>query len=64
LVIAALTQWVYPLNYDSIVNAELFGIALLGLRNALLIALLVWANLRLGALSKPALAAAASESTR
>ncbi len=64
LVIASLTQWVYPLNYDSIVKAELFGIAVLGLRNALLIALLVWANLRLGALSKPALAAAASESTR
>ncbi len=64
LVIASLTQWVYPLNYDSIVNAELFGIAVLGLRNVLLIALLVWANLRLGALSKPALAAAASESTK
>lgn len=54
LAIAALTQWVYPLNYDSIVNAEPLGMVVLGLRNAMLIALLVWANLRLGALSKPA----------
>ena len=53
LVIAALTQWVYPLNYNSIVNAELGAISVLALRNALLIALLIWANLRLSALSKP-----------
>ena len=62
LVVAALTQWVYPLNYDSIVNAELLGISVLGLRNALLIALLVWANLRLGALSKSTHGLAESDS--
>lgn len=51
LAIAALTQWVYPLNYDAVVNADALALTVLTARNVLLIALLVWANVRLSALS-------------
>ena len=54
LAIAALTQWVYPLNYDAVVNTEPFALIVLSVRNVLLIALLVWANVRLTALSSRA----------
>lgn len=52
LAIAALTQWVYPFNYDAVVGAEPFALAVLTARNLLLIAMLVWANLRLAAAAK------------
>lgn len=51
LAIAALTQWVYPLNYDAVVSADPFALSVLTARNLLLIAFLVWANVRLSALS-------------
>lgn len=54
LLIAALTQWVYPLNYDAVVSTEPAALLVLTVRNALLIALLVWANLRLAGAAKVA----------
>lgn len=51
LVVAALTQWVYPLNYDSVIAADPFALSVLTLRNALLIVMLVWSNIRLSGLS-------------
>ncbi|MDE2386501.1 MAG: DUF2029 domain-containing protein [Actinomycetales bacterium] len=54
LAIAALTQWVYPLNYDAVVNTDALALTVLTARNVLLIALLVWANVRLSALSSRA----------
>ena len=54
LALAALTAWIYPYNYDSIVNLDGFALVVLTLRNLLLIAFLVWANVRLGALSSRA----------
>lgn len=53
LVLAGLTAWIYPHNYDSVVNLDWTALVLLTLRNLLLIAFLVWANIRLGALAKP-----------
>jgi hypothetical protein len=55
LVLAGLTQMIYPMFYDDIVAMHWPALVLLTLRNAGLIYLLVWANLRLGELSKPAL---------
>ena len=52
LALAALTAWIYPYNYDAVVNLDGFALVILTLRNLLLIAFLVWANIRLGALSK------------
>ena len=49
---AALTQWVYPLNYDAVVAAEPTALGVLTARNLLLILMLIWANVRLGELSK------------
>ncbi len=54
LALAALTAWIYPYNYDSIVNLDGFALVVLTLRNLLLIAFLVWANFRLSALSSRA----------
>lgn len=51
--LALLTQLVYPLFYNDMLMLEPLPVALLGLRNLGLIALLVWANLELGKLSKP-----------
>ena len=53
LAIAALTQWVYPLNYDAVVATEPFALAVLTARNLLLIAMLAWANLRLSSAARP-----------
>lgn len=52
LALAVLTAWIYPYNYDSVVNLDAVALVILTLRNLLLIAFLVWANIRLGALSK------------
>ena len=52
LVLAGLTQAIYPLFYDQLVALQLGPLTLLTLRNIGLIYLLVWANFRLGALSK------------
>ena len=43
---ALLTQLVYPLLYDRLIVADAFAAGVLTLRNALLIALLVWAIVR------------------
>lgn len=61
LAISALTQWVYPLNYDAVVNTDALALTVLTLRNVLLIALLVWANVRLSALSSRANRAAVAQ---
>ena len=58
LVLAALTAWIYPYNYDAVVNLDGFALAVLTLRNLLLIAFLVWANVRLSALSSRAVRSA------
>jgi uncharacterized membrane protein len=50
LALAAFTQLVYPLFYDRILIADAVGVSVLTARNVLLVALLVWANLRLTAL--------------
>ena len=51
--LALLTQLVYPLFYNDMLLLEPLPVALLGLRNLGLIALLVWANIQLGKLSEP-----------
>lgn len=51
--LALLTQLVYPLFYSDMLLLEPLPVALLGLRNLGLIALLVWANIQLGKLSEP-----------
>lgn len=58
MVLAALTAWIYPYNYDAVVNLDGFALAVLTLRNLLLIAFLVWANVRLSALSSRAVRSA------
>jgi hypothetical protein len=49
--IALLTNLLYPIFYTDLMALGWLGIAILTLRNALLIALLVWANLRLSKLA-------------
>ena len=51
LAIALLTNLLYPIFYMDLMALGWLGIALLTLRNALLVALLVWANLRLAKLA-------------
>jgi len=51
-VVLVLTQLVYPVAYDAILASDAGATALLTLRNAVAIALLVHANLRLGAIGK------------
>lgn len=47
LVLAALTNLIYPVIYSGILSSEFWSTGVLTLRNALEIALLAWANLRL-----------------
>lgn len=47
LALAALTNLIYPVLYSGILSSEFWPTAVLSLRNALEIALLTWANLRL-----------------
>ncbi len=54
LAIALLTNLVYPVFYPDLMGLGQLSIGLLTLRNLALIGLLVWANIRLGGLSKPA----------
>ena len=54
LALALLTQLVYPLLYNDMIALSPVPVFVLGLRNLGLIALLVWSNLELGALGKPA----------
>jgi hypothetical protein len=51
LAIALLTNLLYPIFYMDLMVLGWLGIAILTLRNALLIALLVWANIRLSKLA-------------
>jgi len=55
LMLALLTHQVYPLHYNEMLTLQPYAVALLGLRNLILIALLVWSNLELGKLAKPVL---------
>ena len=55
LMLALLTHQVYPLHYNEMLTLQPYAVALLGLRNLILIALLVWSNLALGKLAKPVL---------
>ena len=52
LAIALLTNLLYPIFYMDLMVLGWLGIAILTLRNALLVALLVWANLRLSKLAR------------
>ena len=54
LVLAGLTHLVYPVVYDGILVGNPAATAILGVRNLVLIALLVWSNLWLTQLGKPA----------
>ena len=53
LVLAGLTHLIYPVIYDGILLANPAATAVLGVRNIVLIALLVWSNLWLTKLGKP-----------
>jgi hypothetical protein len=50
--IAALSNLVYPIFYDELLNGDVGALALLTIRNASYVALLVWANIKLSALAK------------
>jgi ABC-type amino acid transport system permease subunit len=50
--IAALSNLVYPIFYDELLSGDVGALALLTLRNAVYVALLVWANIKLSALAK------------
>ena len=50
LVIAGLTFWIYPVTYDGLLLAQPWPAALLTVRNAMLLALLVWMVVRLARL--------------
>jgi hypothetical protein len=52
VVIAALSNLVYPIFYDDLLNGEASALALLTLRNVVYVGLLVWANVKLSALAK------------
>ena len=52
VVIAALSNLVYPIFYDDLLNGQAGALALLTLRNVVYVALLVWANVKLSALAK------------
>lgn len=47
LFVSWLTQLVYPMMYDDLLGAQLFPVAVLTLRNALVVALFVWVVVRL-----------------
>jgi hypothetical protein len=59
LVIAALTQGIYPLTYDGLLVAQLGPVLLLNTRNLLLVALFVWSVVRLARVRTRAGAASA-----
>jgi len=48
LLLAALTQVIYPIMYTHLVVAEILPVWVLTARNLILIALLVWSNIQLG----------------
>ena len=50
--LALLTEFVYPVFYDSILSGQVWAMSVLLLRNVGYLALLVYANLRLSALTK------------
>ena len=52
LVLSLLTWWVYPVVYDGILSSQAMPTAVLLMRNLVEIAALVYANIRLTALSK------------
>ena len=52
LVLALLTGLIYPVFYIDFINLGEIGLVLVTIRNLLLIALLVWANIQLGNLAK------------
>jgi hypothetical protein len=55
LCLGLLTQLIYPVLYVALVSGPApLPVLVLGVRNLLLIALLVWSNLQLGKLGKPA----------
>lgn len=58
LVIAAITQVVYPLLYNELLNAQVLPAVLLTLRNLLLVVLLVWAVVILARVRVPAVRSA------
>ena len=64
LVIALLTQLVYPVLYGGVLGAEPFAVAVLTLRNLLSVALWVWALVRLARVRAPAGAARRAASVR
>ena len=53
IVIALLTNLVYPVFYQDLLQLNPAALALVSFRNILYIALLVWANIQLSALAKP-----------
>lgn len=52
LAIAFLTNLIYPVFYSNLISLGLFGISLITVRNALLLALLIWLNLQLASLAR------------
>ena len=64
LALALLTGLIYPVFYIDFINLGEIGLVLVTIRNLLLIALLVWANIQLGNLAKkPIRNSAATESS-
>ncbi|MSZ10108.1 MAG: DUF2029 domain-containing protein [Actinobacteria bacterium] len=64
LVLALLTGLIYPVFYIDFINLGEIGLVVVTIRNLLLIALLVWANIQLGNLAKkPIRNSAATESS-
>jgi hypothetical protein len=59
LVIAGLTQWIYPLAYDGLLVAQLGSVLLLNARNLLLVVLFGWTVYRLARVRTRASAASA-----
>jgi hypothetical protein len=53
IVIALLTNLVYPVFYQDLLQLNPAALALVSFRNIVYIALLVWANIQLSALAKP-----------
>jgi hypothetical protein len=53
IVIALLTNLVYPVFYQDLLQLNPAALALVSFRNILYIALLIWANIQLSALAKP-----------
>lgn len=58
--IALCTQVIYPLTYYDLLAAQPFPVAVITVRNALLVVLFVWSTVLLGRVAAPTLAATAS----